>query len=305
MSRQPSHRAFTLIEVLVVVAIIALLLSILLPSLARARENAKAVVCLCNVRQLAQAFVAYSVSNQNRLPGSRSDYGADWLGGDNPGLKYFGLDYQLNPPNPPKRGRQPDYGTIFKKEMGKMREAYVCPADTNVRNPPVPDCGSFHSYTANLLLAGARTETLVGAHYPKPLNGSNPGYDRDDHSTNMAPFEHVPMIIEESWEYSISVVDDSAWCNDDSMTDRHLREGTKFGYCNIGYADGHGTPFRVPRRFPGAASGSKLTAVDLCIRTGGRWVSGRSWGLVGGWYGYLTKAPDASKLPKPPGPVTH
>ncbi len=50
--KRDSHGAFTLIEVLVVVAIIALLVAILLPSLTGAREQAKTVVCASNLRQL-------------------------------------------------------------------------------------------------------------------------------------------------------------------------------------------------------------------------------------------------------------
>ncbi len=64
-----SVRAFTLIELLVVVAIIALLISILLPSLARAREGARAAVCLSNLKQMGYGMQMYVGDNRNTLPG--------------------------------------------------------------------------------------------------------------------------------------------------------------------------------------------------------------------------------------------
>lgn len=54
---------FTLIEVLVVVAIIALLVSILIPSLMRARELARTTLCVSNLKQLPQAVISFSVSH--------------------------------------------------------------------------------------------------------------------------------------------------------------------------------------------------------------------------------------------------
>ena len=55
---------FTLVELLVVVAIIALLLSILLPSLSRARGQAQKVRCLANMKDLGAASQTYAVSDQ-------------------------------------------------------------------------------------------------------------------------------------------------------------------------------------------------------------------------------------------------
>src|SRR5688500_7879807 len=62
------RKAFTLVELLVVIGIIALLISILLPSLNRARENANWLKCLSNLRQCGQAFMMYCNNNKGRFP---------------------------------------------------------------------------------------------------------------------------------------------------------------------------------------------------------------------------------------------
>ena len=59
------RHGFTLIELLVVVSIIALLVSILLPSLQKAREAAKTVVCKAQMRQIGFAFVYYGDDNND------------------------------------------------------------------------------------------------------------------------------------------------------------------------------------------------------------------------------------------------
>lgn len=53
------RRAFTLVELLVVIGIVALLIALLLPALSTARENAKSLACLSNLRQLATAAQLY------------------------------------------------------------------------------------------------------------------------------------------------------------------------------------------------------------------------------------------------------
>jgi prepilin-type N-terminal cleavage/methylation domain-containing protein len=67
-ARNACRLAFTLVELLVVIGIIAVLIAILLPTLSRAREGAKRSACLSNLRQLAAAAVNYQVNNRWMFP---------------------------------------------------------------------------------------------------------------------------------------------------------------------------------------------------------------------------------------------
>ncbi len=69
-SRARRSRAFTLVELLVVVSIIALLIAILLPSLRKAREQAKTAACMANMTGIAKASLTYAADDpgENMIP---------------------------------------------------------------------------------------------------------------------------------------------------------------------------------------------------------------------------------------------
>ncbi len=62
------QKGFTLIEILLVIAIVALLMAMLLPTLQRVKKQAKAVVCRSNLKQWGAVFAMYTNSNEGLLP---------------------------------------------------------------------------------------------------------------------------------------------------------------------------------------------------------------------------------------------
>jgi prepilin-type N-terminal cleavage/methylation domain-containing protein/prepilin-type processing-associated H-X9-DG protein len=109
MDRLSCHRplkGFTLIEVLVVVAIIALLVAILVPSLRLAREQAKGTVCGTQLKEIFNGILMYTQSYDDRLPFFASANMVD----------ISGMGW---------------WGTQIAPNLGKQLDVYRCPSDNN------------------------------------------------------------------------------------------------------------------------------------------------------------------------------
>ncbi len=122
-SRDTHRSAFTLIEVLVVVAIIGLLVSILLPSLERARAQARGTACLANLRQLGVGAFQYANEHREYIPPVKS-----WLD----------LPYPQNLDTGPQKstsaygGLGNDDMRIYYPKYGRELDLWVCPGARNI-----------------------------------------------------------------------------------------------------------------------------------------------------------------------------
>lgn len=191
--------AFTLIEVLVVVAIIALLVAILLPSLAKAREQARMAVCETNNKQLMNGMQLY-VADFKVLPATQSTFylnsylykittlwpiprPADpkattwvWDGAMGGYADRFDLNFQKDVP---KRG------TLFR--YVRDEKVYLCPSDKEGTATDTPLGGGGNgriSYSMNAYIGYKSMESFV-----RGSNDSGQGWLLD--GGNIVPHKYV------------------------------------------------------------------------------------------------------------------
>lgn len=150
--RRESRRAFTLVELLVVVGIIGVLVGLLLPVLSKVRQQAAATKCASNLRGMAQAWTAYVDSNQGICPPGRQPNISTVLGS---GVFEVDDDAQFRP-------RWYELiGTVVKKfackNPGKLEndqwqidnEWFLCPAVPEYRNNRNYIFGYNHQFLGN------------------------------------------------------------------------------------------------------------------------------------------------------------
>lgn len=152
MSRMDTHTessraAFTLVELLVVIGIIALLISILLPALNAARQSAYGVTCSSNMRIAALGVIMYANDNHGWLPPKQDGWQQDVAGQGR--FRTWGLYISRYV------GVTPYTGSDHERHM--VRSIFVCPSDDSEWQPATYGgltsifCAK-NSYVANLAL---------------------------------------------------------------------------------------------------------------------------------------------------------
>src|SRR5579863_2134491 len=94
---RPRSRGFSLVELMVVIAIIIILAAIVMVALMHVRDNAAVSTCETNERMIAEALDSYAVDHGGRFPTSSGNVDQDLFGG--PGNPYFTTDNLIDPAN--------------------------------------------------------------------------------------------------------------------------------------------------------------------------------------------------------------
>jgi prepilin-type N-terminal cleavage/methylation domain-containing protein/prepilin-type processing-associated H-X9-DG protein len=166
MRRQPHAGGFTLVELLVVIGIVALLISILLPTLGKAREAANRTACLSNLRQVHQAFLFYAMANQDQVP----------LGYRTASKQFNSMVFSATAP---PSGRYVLFGLLYGAKLFNSPAVLFCPAEGNPKfildtpDNPWPDAITGAVPTQNVQSGyGARPEAQI----PDDLSAVPPGF---------------------------------------------------------------------------------------------------------------------------------
>jgi len=192
---------FTLIEVLVVVAIIALLISILLPSLARAREQARTSVCLSNEKQIGLAMSMFSSEHRGRVPRGISRHGSPDPTGPVNWVRMVARMF----------GDRNNYSANFNRVPVEKLEVFSCPQRSREYG------GYFLDYVVNS--TDSRGPMDLNPCRPNPSSGmwyEVEGVSKIDKWLLPAETIYVTDAVEESW----NIVDP----NNDFDTLRGIRE---------------------------------------------------------------------------------
>lgn len=234
---------FTLVELLVVIGIIALLIAILMPALSTAREHARRIKCVSNIRQLSMAWLMYANENKGRfcppsggpqVPGSPRTFG--WL---------------VNvPPNASGNNRHVDVTTGMLWRYLRSRDVYLCPSDpqqlvqSGTNAGAIPGSSGF-SYGVNTWLGDPRN-WLVESNAPfLPPYQALGQIKHTERTALMLETNTVDSVYYASQPFPVYVkhtlygVYPQGWLTWPIISYTHTNGGGRIAGCSVSFVDGH------------------------------------------------------------------
>lgn len=131
-------RGFTLVELLVIIAIVLILIALAIPGVIRAFEGARKTKCVSNLRELGQATLAYEADNEQFLPPLGVNSGGVWMT-----FWYMEIrPYLGEQPLPTARWFLPQWGLPGPAPFGKNFPVFYCPSIKAGRGHPHNDYGA-------------------------------------------------------------------------------------------------------------------------------------------------------------------
>jgi prepilin-type processing-associated H-X9-DG protein len=257
-TRRRAAAAFTLVELLVVIGIIAVLISMLLPALNRAREQARAAKCLSNLRQLAMATIGYCNYNKGSFPGQGAKGGGiAWIA--------WGATPGENDPNNAgyidNSALQPYLGS----RGDALKELMRCESD-DVNSRPRQTEPELYRYSYSMNTALARPDRFRGEPFYNAVslgnralrigmvrNSSNKIMFVEEDSKTLDDGAWSPFIVNQTttpptfWNPATGGAmtqfdPNSTSSMANQLADRHERSKAKYdpqGRGNIAFVDGH------------------------------------------------------------------
>jgi prepilin-type N-terminal cleavage/methylation domain-containing protein/prepilin-type processing-associated H-X9-DG protein len=152
-----AKRGFTLIELLVVIAVIALLMSIIVPSLKRAKEAARRITCMSNLKSLASIVHVYATENHNKVPSGSTEGDHAWVDHSG-GLAYYNLNQD---PALEEEQREAIRRGLLWPYAGDTIALFRCPTARlgQARSYSIPD--SFAYDNLGILSINGATESML------------------------------------------------------------------------------------------------------------------------------------------------